>query len=74
MNTFKKCDANNRQCASRNMGRHSTKPTGQAVRANSSETEPNGSWIGTVTFVDDFTREHSRPDLYLASIEISGNF
>jgi len=74
MNPLKKCDANNRQCASHNKGRHSSRPEGQAGRANSSEIMPGAPRAGRLTFVDDFTREHSPSGLHLASIEISGNF
>jgi len=74
MNTLKKCDANNCQGANHNIGRHSFRQMGQSGRANSSKTKPDGAWEGRLTFVDDFTREHTHPDLHLASIEISGIF
>ena len=74
MNTLKKCDANNRQCASRNWGFHSFRPAEQQGRADSSEIKPDGQWAGKLTFAEDFTQEHCLPGLHLASIEISGNF
>ena len=33
----------------------------QPDRANSSEIKPNGPWESRLTFVEDFTLEHSRP-------------
>ena len=74
MNLHKKCVANDRRCASRDKGQHSSMSVGQAVRANSSEIMPGAPRAGRLTFVDDFTREHTHPDLHLASIEISGIF
>jgi hypothetical protein len=35
---------------------------------------PNGPLVGRLTFVEDFTGEHSCPVLNLASIGISGTF
>jgi len=49
-------------------------PVEQPHRANSSEIKPNGSWASGLTFVEDFTMEHSLPGLHAASIEISGSF
>jgi len=74
MNPLKQCDANNCAGTSHNRSRHSLRPVGQADRTNSSEARPDGRWAGRVTFADDFTREHSHPDMHLASVEISGIF
>ena len=74
MNLLKKCVANDRRCASRNKSQHSSKPVGQAVRANSSEIDQDRPSAGRLTFVADFTREHSLSSLHPTSIEISGSF
>ena len=74
MNLRKKCVANDGIRASRNMGQHSSKPVGQAVRVHSSEIEADGPWAGKLTFIADFTQEHSRPGLHISLIEISGSF
>lgn len=74
MNLLKKCDANNRLPASYNKSRPSFRPVRRAHRASFSEIKPDGPWAGSLTFVEDFTLEHSLPDLQIASIEISGSF
>ena len=74
MNLLKKRIANNRLCAGRDNGRHSFRPLGQAGGINSSEINPDGPLVGRLTFIEDFTREHSFPVLHMASIEISGTF
>ena len=74
MNLLKKCDANNRLPASNNKSRPSFRPVRQAHRASFPEIKPDGQWAGSLTFVEDFTREHSLPGLQIASIEISGSF
>jgi hypothetical protein len=74
MNLLKKCASNNRLCTSRNTGRRSSRPVGQAGEANSSEVKPDATRSGRLTFVEDFTREHSLSGPHIASIEISSNF
>jgi len=74
MSFLKKCNANNLQPASRNKRQPPFSPAGQAHRAGSSEISPDRSWAGRLTFVEDFTREHSLPDSRIASIEIAGIF
>jgi hypothetical protein len=74
MSILKKCDAKNHLSASRNRSRHSLRPAGHADRANPSEIMPDGPRASRLTFVEDFTREHSFPGLYITSIEISGSF
>jgi hypothetical protein len=49
-------------------------PVEQPHRANSSEIKPDGSRASGLTFVEDFTLEHSRLGLNTTSIEISGSF
>jgi len=49
-------------------------PVEQPHRANSSEIKPDESWASGLTFVEDFTLEHSLPALHATSIEISGSF
>ena len=74
MSLLKKRDVTNRLSASRNQSRHSLRSAGHADRANPSEIKPDGPWASGLTFVEDFTREHSLPGLYITSIEISGVF
>jgi hypothetical protein len=49
-------------------------PVEQPDRTNSSEIKPDGPWASRLTFVEDFTLEHSLPGLHTTSIEISGSF
>jgi hypothetical protein len=74
MTFLKKCIANNLPSASRNESPHTFRPVGQAGRANSSEIKPDGPRAGRLTFVEDFTLEHSLPGLHIASIEISDSY
>jgi hypothetical protein len=74
MNLLNKSVANNRICARRNKDQHSSKPVGQAVRANSLEIQVNGPSADKMTFIADFTGEHSRLGPHIALIEISGSF
>jgi hypothetical protein len=74
MSLVKKGDANNCLSASRNKSRHSFRPARQADRTNPSEIKQDEPRATRLTFAEDFTREHSLPDLYITSIEISGSF
>ena len=74
MSLLKKCDVKNRLSASPNESRHSFRPVRQADRANSSEIKPDRPWASRVTFVEDFSLEHSLPGLHMSLIEISGSF
>jgi hypothetical protein len=74
MSLLKKCDANNLLPARRNKSQRSFGPVRHADGANSSEIKPNGPWASRLTFVEDFTVEHSLPGLQITSIEISGSF
>ena len=49
-------------------------PVEQPDLANSSEIKPYGPWASRLTFVEDFTLEHSLPGLHTTSIEIPGIF
>jgi hypothetical protein len=74
MSLLKECDANNRPPESCNKSQQSFGPVRHADAPNSSEVKPDGPWASKVTFVEDFTREHSLPGLQITSIEISGCF
>ena len=74
MSLLKKCDANNRPPASRNKSQRSFGPVRHANRANSAEIKPDGPWASRLTFVEDFTLEHSLPGMQITSIEISRCF
>jgi hypothetical protein len=39
-----------------------------------SEIEPDTPWAGELTFVEDFTGEHSLPGFQFTSVEILGSF
>ena len=69
----KTCDADKGQPVSRKQSRTSLRPVGQAHRASFSEKKPDMPWVGSLTFVEDFTGEHSLPGLPITSIEISGS-
>jgi len=71
---LKKFDANNRLPVSRSDSRPSFRPVRQADRVNPPEIKPDGLWAGRLTFVEDFTREHSLPGLHFTSLEVSGSF
>jgi len=70
----KTCDANKGLPVSRKQSRTSFRPVGQAHQASSSEKKPDMPWVGSLTFVEDFTGEHSLPGLPSISIEIAGSF
>jgi hypothetical protein len=59
---------------SRNKTLYSSRPVGQADRANPFEIEPDGTRASRLTFAEDFTLEHSLPGLRIASIGISDSF
>ena len=71
---LKKCDADNRLPANRNKSRPSFRPVEQADRANPSEMKPDRPSASRLTFVEDFTREHSLPGPASILSEISGSF
>jgi len=74
MSHLKKCNTNKCLPASRNQSLPSFRPAGQAHGTSPSEIRPDGPWAGRLTFVEDFTREHSLPGLRITAIEISSSF
>jgi hypothetical protein len=74
MSLLKKCDADNRLPADRDKSRSSFSPVKQADRANPSEIKPDGPSASRLTFVEDFTREHSLPGAASVLIGIPGRF
>jgi hypothetical protein len=74
MNLLKKCVVKNRLSMNRDKSQCPFRPLGQAGGVNSSEIKPDGPLVGRLTFVEDFTREHSFPVLHVVSIGISGTF
>ena len=74
MSLLKRCAVKNRLSVNRDKSRHPFRPLGQACVMNSSEIKPDRPLVGKLTFVEDFTREHSFPVLNIASIEVSGSF
>ena len=74
MSLPKKSNTHNRLSTSPDKSRDSSRPMGQALRANSSEIKADGPRGSRVTFVEDFTLEHSLDRSRLASIEIAGIF
>ncbi len=71
---MKKCNAKDLLSASRNKSLHPLMPVGQADRANPSEIKQDGPRASRLTFVEDFTQEHSLPGVHITSIEISCSF
>ena len=69
-----KCDAKTRPSRIPNRSRHSSIPVIRANRANPSEIEPDEPRQSRLTFVEDFTREHSFLGVHIASMELSGCF
>lgn len=74
MRLLKNCNANNRLPVSRNKSQHSIGPVRQTNRSNSPEIKLDGSWASRLTFVEDFTLEHSFPGLQITSIETLRSF
>ena len=74
MSHLKKSNINNCRPEGRNQSQPQSSPAGQAHGACSSEIRPDGPWTDRLTFLEDFTREHSLSRLQLTSIEISGSF
>ncbi len=74
MSLLKKCDPDNRQSARPDKSRPLFGPVGHARSADSSEIKPDGPWSDRLTFIEDFTLEHSLSGLGITSIEISGSF
>jgi hypothetical protein len=74
MSILKKCATNNRQSARPNKSQPLFGPVGRALSADSSEVKPDGPWPGRLTFIEDFTLEHSHSGLRITSIEFSGSF
>ena len=72
MNLLKKGDADNRLPA--NQSRPLIRPMKQAATLKSSKSKPLRTSAITLTFVEDFTLEHSLPGVHLDSVEISGGF
>ena len=74
MSLLKKSNVNNRKSVRRNESQPSLGRMGQARSADSLEIKSHGLWASRLTFVEDFTREHSFPGLQITSTEISGSF
>jgi hypothetical protein len=74
MSLLKECVRENRLSMDRDKCRHPLKPLGRAGGVISSEIKQNGPLVTRLTFVEDFTREHSSRALHIDSIEISGIF
>ena len=74
MNLLMKCNANNRLPASRNQSQPSFRPMRLVERVNPIKINPDGLRASRLTFVEDFTLEHSLSGLQITSIEISGSF
>jgi hypothetical protein len=74
VNLFKKWFVKIRLSVNRDTSQHPFRPLGQTGGVNSSEIKPDGPFMGGLTFVEDFTQEHSFRALHIASIETSGTF
>jgi hypothetical protein len=73
MDLLRKCNADNRPAGQRR-NPHSSRPVGQADKANSSQFEPHEAWVNRLTFIEDFTLEHSPRGRRSASAGIAGCF
>lgn len=67
------CNADNRP-ASQRRSPHSSRPVRQADKAKSSPFKPLEAWVNRLTFVEDFTLEHSPAGQRGASVGIAGCF
>jgi hypothetical protein len=74
MSLLKKCLVKNRLSVNRDKRRHPFRPLRQAGRDHSSKIKPDKLLVGKLSFVEDFTREHSFPVSHIAPIEMSGTF
>ena len=64
----------NRLTAGRVKSHCSLWPPGQAAKAKPAKIKPDRPCGTRLTFVEDFTLEHSLHGLHITSIEISGSF
>ena len=70
----KKCTTRNRLSTGSEKSRYSSRNVGQAPRADCSEITPDGPQATRLTFLEDFTLEHSLHVLRIPLIEIAGIF
>jgi len=71
---LKKCVVENHLPVNRRKSRHPFMPLRKAGGVKSLEIKPDKPLVGRLTFVEDFTREHSLSVLHIAPIEIPGTF
>jgi hypothetical protein len=74
MSLLKECVANNRLSAHCTQSRHSARLAGKPCPSTSLGVKQDRTWTGKLTFVEDFTLEHSLFGPHAPSIEIPGCF
>jgi len=70
----KKCETRNRLSVDSEKGRHLSGNVGQVPAADRSEITPGKLQATRLTFLEDFSLEHSLRGLRIATIEIAGIF
>lgn len=71
---LKKCDTRNRLSSSSRKNRSSSRKVGQDPIAKCSEIMPNGPRATRLSFLEDYTLDHSSHGQRIAAIEIAGIF
>ena len=74
MSLPKKCDSGNRISPGSEKSRHSSLKVGRAPIAKSSEITPDGPQAARLSFLEDFTLEHSLHWRRITTIEIASIF
>lgn len=74
MSLLKKCDSGSPISPSPERSRHFSRSVQQALKADCSKIEPDEPGITRLTFLQDFTLEHSLQGLRITTIEIAGIF
>ena len=74
MTISKKCETRNPLSVASEKNRHSSSDVVQAPKADRSEITPGGLQATRLTFLEDFSIEHSLRGLRITTIEIAGIF
>lgn len=74
MDTLRKCDTRNLATARRKQSQHAFRSMGQAERANSSGSNPDGVCVNRQSFAEDFMAEHCKSSLQMTLIGIAASY
>ena len=74
MSLPQKCDTGDRLSSSPEISRHLSREVGRAQIARSSEIMPDGPHSTRLSFLEDFTLEHSLNEVRIKTVEIAGIF